>query len=106
MPDQPTAQDILVDGEVIDLDDFTFRENREIQRLIREEILEDPDALVDFDALSLNDFLPAAITVFKRRSNPDYSLESAMDLKIKDVLKASNGRPPTKPKRSATRAHA
>lgn len=91
-------EDVVVDGEVLDLDDFTFREMRELRRVVREHILETDDD-VDVDDLSLSEYLPAAIYVLKKRTDPDFTIDRALDLKFKDVVKPhtnGNGRRPTK----------
>jgi len=91
--------ELVLDGEVIDTDDLTFREHREMRRILREDILEDPTADVDVETLPLSDFLPALVLVIKRRTDSGYTLDQAMDLKLSDVVRdpVANGGPPTKP---------
>lgn len=92
-------EEIVVNGTVVDLDDFTFREQRELKRVIREEILGEPDADVDEDSLAMAEFMPAAVYVYMRRDNPEFTLDQALDLKYKDIVRAKangNGRPPTR----------
>jgi hypothetical protein len=99
---QPVEEEIVVDGETIDLDDFSFREQRELKRVLKDDILEEPDADVDIDDLALSEFLPAAIFVWKRRTDPNYTVDAALDLKYRDVVRQKtangNGAGPTKAK--------
>lgn len=98
-------EDIVVDGEVLDLDDFTFREMRELRRVVKEHIIESEDD-VDIEDLSLSEYLPAAIYLLKRRSDPEYTIDKALDLKFKDVVKPhvnGNGSRPTQAAKPAAK---
>lgn len=93
-------ESVVVEGITLDLDDFTFREMRELRRVIKEHILES-DEDVNVEDLAPAEFLPAAIYVLKKRDDPSYTIEQALDLKFRDVIKSDtngngNGRP-TKP---------
>ncbi len=99
MADRPPEEEVVVDGTVVDLDDFTFREQRELKRVIRDDILQDSDLEIDLDNLSMADFMPAAVYVFMKRDKPDFTLDEALDLKFRDIVREkakTNGRP-TKP---------
>lgn len=79
-----TQYEVYVDGETIDMDDFTFEESDEYRRLVRESA-GNPDLAV---ALAENmDRWPAMITVVKRRDNPEFTLADAKTLKSKDILR-------------------
>lgn len=76
--------DLRINGKVYDPSDMTFREQREMRRIIREDLLPDEDD-IDFEAMTLPDLIPAMVVVLVRRENPDYTLDEALDLKLKDV---------------------
>lgn len=80
---QPELE-LHVDGEKIDLDTFTFAEMDEYRRLVRESA-EDPD--IHPDLAAPQDKWPAMVTVIKRRTDPDYTLEQAKQLKRSDILR-------------------
>jgi len=93
--------DFLVAGQVYDPNTLTFREQREMRRIVHEELY--AGEKVSDDDLSLADTLPALAVVLRRRDNPGYSLDEALDLAANDVMltaeaakKLSNGGPPTK----------
>lgn len=92
-----------VDGKGYSVDDLTFREQRELRKLVRE-LVDDPTAeLVESD---LMDVVPVAVFLVRRRGDDTYTLEQALDLKWDDLHPKSNGngngnggaRRPTKPK--------
>lgn len=104
--DSPGDFEVVIDGQQVDLDKFTFRELRELKRAVRD-ITEDPEADLDLETLPLQEFIPAALFVIRRRDNPSYSLDEALDHRmdefIRDAHKNGNGkRPPTKPKTKTT----
>lgn len=82
---------IWVDGEPFQFDDFTFRERKLISTFITDfgGNAEDP---VD------EDFLPACVAVIKRRKDPNYDAQQALDLKPADLVK------PVRPTRPAGKA--
>ncbi len=75
--------DLHIHGKVYDSNDMTFREERDVRKIVRD-LAEDPD--VDFETLPLGDILPAIVLVLHRRDNPDYTLDEALELKQRDVL--------------------
>jgi hypothetical protein len=108
MPDQG---DLRICGKVYDSNDMTFREEREVRAIVREHLVPDPD--VDFEDMAMGDILPAFCLVLRRRDDPEFTLDDALELKQRDVLIADdeqgNGAaPPTgastvKPKATSSR---
>lgn len=88
--EQQAEQDIVVDGDPVDLEDLSFAEERELRQVIRGL---SGNATVDLDDTDLMDFLPAIVYVFKKRNDPKYELDEALKLKRKDVLKDKPKRP-------------
>lgn len=78
---------LFIDGERVTMADLTFREQREMRDHIR---TLSPDN--DPDNAAEADIIPALIAVYKKRSDPAFTLEQALDFKPGD-LEA----PPTKP---------
>lgn len=76
--------DLRINGVVYDPSDMTFREQREMRRIVREELMPDEDD-IDFEGLTLSDLIPAMAVVLVRRDNPQYTLDEALDLKLKEV---------------------
>lgn len=103
MPDTPAPpedMEIVVDGEVLDSDALSFREQREVRALVRNELIGDPDA--DLDDMALVDFLPALIYVYKKRDDPSYTLDQALDLRMSDVMRpVEKGKRPTRAAKAA-----
>lgn len=101
--------DLRINGTIYDPNTMTFREQREMRRIIREELFGgDP---VDEESLALADMLPAMAVVLVRRDDPTYTLDKALDLIASDVVvtaeqaKQNGGaKRPTKPAASRTRA--
>jgi hypothetical protein len=83
---------IYIDGKHYSPEDLTFREQREMRKVYRE-IMEDPAA--DIDDAAFMDLLPAMTVVLKRRDDPEYTVEQALDIKAKDLLPPEEA-PPTK----------
>lgn len=75
--------DLRINGKVYDPSDMTFREQREMRRIVRDELLPGED--VDFEALTLSDLIPAMAVVLVQRDNPAFTLDEALDLRLKDV---------------------
>jgi hypothetical protein len=91
---------LRINGREYDPSDMTFREQRAMRAIIRDELYpEDPD--VDMDELTLADLLPAMVVVLVRRDDPDYTLDQALDLKHKDVYVVAEDEPATTPPTSA-----
>lgn len=84
MPDpKPREQAIVIDGVVHTLDDLTFREQHALRNAVRE--LSGDATQLPGDAAFM-DFLPALAYVIKRRTEPAYTLDQALDLVESDVL--------------------
>lgn len=83
---------LMIDGETFETDDLTFREKREVRKTIRQ-LMDDPEA--DMSEALMDDVWLATIYVIKRRTEPELTLEDAMDLKLKDYLKPVEPDPPT-----------
>lgn len=88
---QEGPKGLYVNGSRFDEDDLTFREKREVRRVVATELMGDPKADVS-DAYT-DDFLLATLYVVLKRDKPEMTLDEAMDLKLSDFLLA----PPTKP---------
>lgn len=91
--------DFLIDGQVYDPNTLTFREQREMRRIVHDELYQGEK--VSDDDLSLADTLPALAVVLVRRSNASYTLDEALDLVPGDVMLTAEkakelNRPPTK----------
>lgn len=89
---------LRINGKEYDPSDMTFREQREMRRILSVEMFPEEKNL-DFEELTLADLLPAMIVVLARRDTPEFTLDEALDMKQKDVyIEASaNGKkaPPT-----------
>ncbi len=83
MPAKRDRGDLLVKGKVYDSNDMTFREEREVRDVLRGLLGVDT---LDDDQLSLADIFPAACLVLRRRDEPEFTLDEALDLKRTDVL--------------------
>lgn len=84
---------LWIDGQRFTDDDLTFREQREVRRILRE-LMDDPN----FDPLDAAqaDLMPAFVCVVKRRANPDYKVDEALNLKPADLKKPAKGARPTR----------
>lgn len=76
--------DLRVNGNLYDSNDMTFAEEREVRRVVREQLVGDPD--VDFTKVDLGDVIVATAYVMHRRDNPEFSLKDALNLKQSEVL--------------------
>ncbi len=76
--------DLRINGKVYDPSDMTFREQREMRRIVRDELFPD-EVDLDFEALTLADLLPALAVVLRKRDDPEFTLDQALDLKMKDI---------------------
>lgn len=85
----PEADGFVIDGVTYSPDDLTFREQREMRKLIREELAENPDA--DIDDMALADVVPAFVYVVKKRDNPDLTLDDVLDMKLSDFIPDADG---------------
>jgi hypothetical protein len=85
------SQDIVIDGDVVDADDFTFAESRKVRQAMAQMGVD------DVHDPSLDEYLPALIWVWKQRTDPAFSIEDAQGYKLKDIMRAkANGTGPTK----------
>jgi hypothetical protein len=84
---------IWVDGKCYTDDDLTFREQRTIRSLLRE-LMEDP--LFDPLDAAQADLMPAYVCVIKRRTDPGYTVEQALDIKPSDLAKPEKKARPTR----------
>lgn len=75
--------DLKVHGKEYDPNDLTFREEREVRTLVKQ--LND-GADVDFEDVPFGDILPALCYVLRRRDDPEFSMEQALDLKYREVV--------------------
>lgn len=90
--------DLLHVGDLsFDPEDLTFKEKREVRRMVRTEMW-DPD-LGEFDWAEVPDeeVIAATVAVWMRRENPAYTLDEALELKPSDVMRADDDLPPTLP---------
>lgn len=80
---------LWVDGERYTVSDLTFKEQRELRQIVRD-VTGDPEhGMFGEDC----DFIPAFVTVIKRRENPAFKVEDADQLKDTDLEKPAR---PTK----------
>lgn len=98
MLDPDIEYDVHVDGEPIDMDEFTFEEADEYRALVRESA-GDADLVPRFaEAI---DKWPAMVTIVRRRTNPDFTLADAKTLKTSDILQPKEKARPTKAAKKA-----
>jgi hypothetical protein len=100
MPDTDTdridEQELVIDGNVLTVDDLTFREQREMRAAIRD-ALEDPEASLE-DA-PIAEFYLALIYTVKKRDNPELTIDDALDWKLKDFLRPVEKGPTKAPRK-------
>ncbi len=94
MPNTDNDARLKIGGQIFDPEDLTYGEKREVRRIIRDELWDSGDGALDWDAVTENEVLPATITVFMRRGDPEYTVQQALDLKPRDIYIAADG-PPT-----------
>jgi len=90
---------IYLEGTGYDLDDLTFREQRELRARYRE-LMEDPNA--DPGDAANCDLLPILVFMVRRRDDPAFTLDQALDLKIEDIV-TPPADPPTRPAKRAAK---
>lgn len=78
---------IAVDGRFWTIEDLTFRERRELRSLIRD-ALENPHAEIR-DVVDDADIVPQLVFLIKRRADPEYTLEQALDLSEAELEEAA-----------------
>jgi hypothetical protein len=94
--------DLLINGTIYDPNTMTFRENREAERILRDEILEGEEPA---GGMTMNDRLPAVALVLMRRDRPETTLDEALDLRPAEVVvdevmvRKLNGKKKTPPTR-------
>lgn len=76
-----TDEAIWVDGEPFTMDDLSYREQREARELTRDLV---PDG--DIDRAGDADIIPAMVCVIRRRANPQYKIDEALEVKPTDLL--------------------
>lgn len=94
---------ITVDGQEYDTDSLTYKEQRAIRRLIRNEVWdEDEDGPFDWTEVGEDEILPATIAVLMLRDTPGYTKEDAraalnraLDNNPRDVIGGDGKVPPT-----------
>lgn len=88
-----TETGLFIDGTVYTVDDLSYREQRKMRELARELA---PDG--ELDAAGEIDLIPAMVCVLRRRTEPSFSLEQALDVKPKDLEQPV---PPTRTRRKS-----
>lgn len=83
--DQGPEFDLVIDGQAYTAEDLTFREQREMRRVLKADLMDDPEA--DVADANISDFYLAMIYVIKRRANDALTLDDVLDMKLADVLK-------------------
>lgn len=73
-----------LDGKPFSYDDLTYREKREARQVVRD-LAENPD-LRWFEA-DMEDQTPAIIFVARKRTDPAFTLDQALDAKDEDYFK-------------------
>ena len=86
--------DVYVDGQKVAVADLTFGEQVRLRQIVRELSPGNDD-----DEASSAEMAAALITVVKQRSDPNYTLKQALDLKESDLAA-----PPTKPAAKRTKS--
>jgi hypothetical protein len=82
---------IVVDGDTIDETDLTFAESRKIRQVMAQMGVDDPNDP------SIDEYIPALVFVWKQRGTDPFTIEDALNLKFKDIVKpAGNGSRPTR----------
>lgn len=95
MPDDVLT--LTVDGDTYTMDDLKFRERKEVRRLARD-LHGSADA--DLDDIMVDDLIVAMVTVIKRRANPEYTIDEAMEIRPADIVPV-DGKRPTRRKAAA-----
>jgi len=76
-----TEDGIYIDGAFFTVDDLTFREQREMREHTRTLA---PDG--DIDSAGEADLIPAFICVLRKRSDPTFTLEQALEIKPSELI--------------------
>lgn len=83
-----TDDGLVINGKLHRVEELTFREQRELRKLVRE-LAEDAEA--DLDAMPLMDVMPAFVYVVMKRDNPDLSMDDVLDMRLTDFVPTPNG---------------
>ena len=94
--------DLRINGTTYDPNTMSFREDREANRIMRDELFN--GVLPDRDELTIADTLPAVALVLMRRDNPACTLDDALDLVYQDVMVTAEMVEAEKKKRPTQRA--
>lgn len=81
--DDDPKDGLWIDGELVTYDDLSYGERHEIRRTIMQ-FHEDEEGFEPADA-SPDDIIPATVFVVKRRNDPEFSLEQALQVKPSDL---------------------
>lgn len=87
MADTPEVGGLYIDGQLVTMESLSFREQRQVRELVREIA---PNG--DLDEAQEMDIVPAIVCVVHRRTNPDYSLDEALDVTEEQLAPPSNGK--------------
>jgi hypothetical protein len=90
-----TMLTVVVDDEPYTFDDLSYREQREMRQVVRD-LVDNPQA--ELDEVAFMDYLPALYWVIKRRTDPEFSMDQALDLKptqMRPEETEGNGKRPT-----------
>lgn len=92
-----TDTGLWVDGEHVTLDDLTFGEQHRMRKYAKE--LAGTDDIEDAGEI---DLIPAMVCVVKQRTDKDFTLEQALEVKPKDLEPPKDVSDPPTPKRGTT----
>lgn len=86
---------LLICGQVYDPEDMTFREERHVRDTIKE--LTGEDHIIE-DDLHLGDLFVATAYVLRRRDDPEFTIDQALDLKRSEIVVGADTKkaPPTR----------
>lgn len=76
---------VFIDGKHHQVADLTFKEQRLVRALVRE-LAENPE--LEIEQANNLDVIPALVTVVKRRAEPDYPVERALESNYSTYIKA------------------
>lgn len=93
---------LYIDGDPVGWDDLTFREKKQVRQIVRDELLDEGDARdedgnLEWERVPLDAIDPAVVYVVKKRTDDDYTLEQALDVKRSEL------QPPAKKNGSSKR---
>jgi hypothetical protein len=82
---------IAVDGRFWTIEDLTWRERRELRDLVREAIA-NPTAEIR-DVIDDADIVPQMVFLLRRRTDPEFTLEQALDMTEAELEEAAKAVP-------------